>query len=154
MIALDDRQRLSRQASYPCTRLKWTCAANNIRPVKELDSYLDDHLAGSVSALELVAHWAHVHKDEPLGAFFAEIEREIKADQHKLRDVMRSLEIEESKMRQAGAWAAEKLGRARLIIAGDEAGRLGLVQTWEGLIMGVTGRNYCGAHWRRRSCHS
>lgn len=44
------------------------------------------------------------------------------------------------KARCAGAWAAEKLGRARLIIAGDEPGGLGLVLTLGGLIMGVTGK--------------
>ena len=108
--------------------------------MKELASYLNDHLAGSVSALELIDHWAHDQKGKPLGDFFAETEREIKADQDKLRDVMRSLEIEESKVRKAGAWAAEKLSRARLIIAGDESGSLGLVLTLEGLIMGVTGK--------------
>src|SRR5213596_3141263 len=64
----------------------------------------------------------------------------IKADQDTLRDVMRTLGIEESKVRQAGAWAAEKVGRARLMIAGDEQGSLGLVLTLEGLIMGVTGK--------------
>src|SRR4030095_4730518 len=53
---------------------------------------------------------------------------------------MRALGIEESKMRQAGAWVAEKVGRARLIIAGDEPGSLGLVLTLEGLIMGVFGK--------------
>ena len=53
---------------------------------------------------------------------------------------MRTLGIEESKVRQAGAWAAEKVGRARLMIAGDEQGSLGLVLTLEGLIMGVTGK--------------
>jgi hypothetical protein len=108
--------------------------------MKELDSYLNDHLAGSVSALELIAHWVDVQKGKPLAAFFAETEREIKADQDKLRDVMRSLGVEESKVRKAGAWAAEKLGRARLIIAGEESGRLGLVLTLEGLIVGVTGK--------------
>ena len=108
--------------------------------MKDLDSYLNDHLAGSVSALELIAHWVKVHKGEPLGSFFVEIEREIKADQDMLRDVMRTLGVEESKMRQAGAWVAEKVGRARLIVAGDEPGRLGLVLTLEGLIMGVTGK--------------
>ncbi len=108
--------------------------------MKELDSYLNDHLAGSVTALELIAHWVDVQKGQLLGAFFAETEREIKADQDKLRDVMRSLGIEESEVRRVGAWAAEKLGRARLIIAGDEPGKLGLVLTLEGLIVGVTGK--------------
>ena len=108
--------------------------------MKDLDSYLNDHLAGSISALELIAHWKHVHKGESLGRFFAETEREIKADQDTLRDVMRSLGVEESKLRQAGAWAAEKIGRARLMMAGDEPGRLGLVLTLEGLIMGITGK--------------
>src|SRR6266702_7382066 len=108
--------------------------------MKNLDSYLNDHLAGSVSALELIAHWADVHKDEPLGSFFVETQREIKADQDTLREVMRTLGVEESKVRKAGAWAAEKVGRARLMIAGDEQGSLGLVLTLEGLIMGVTGK--------------
>jgi len=108
--------------------------------MKDLDSYLNDHLAGSISALELLAHWVKVHKGEPLGSFFVKTEREIKADQDTLRDVMRTLGVEESKVRKASAWAAEKVGRARLIIAGDEQGSLGLVLTLEGLIMGVTGK--------------
>jgi hypothetical protein len=108
--------------------------------MKDLDSYLNDHLAGSISALELIAHWVEVHKGEPIGNFFAETEREIKADQDTLRDVMHILGIEESKVRQAAAWAAEKVGRARLMIAGDEQGSLGLVLTLEGLVMGVTGK--------------
>lgn len=108
--------------------------------MKELASYLNDHLAGSISALELIAYWGEAHKGEPLGRFFVETEREIKSDQEVLRDVMRTLGVEESKVRQAGAWVAEKVGRARLVIAGDEAGSLGLVLTLEGLIMGVTGK--------------
>ena len=90
--------------------------------------------------MEFIGHWTHVHKGEPLGGFLAETEAEIKADQDTLHDVMRSLGVEESKVRQAGAWAAEKVGRARLMIAGDEPGSLGLVLTLEGLIMGITGK--------------
>jgi hypothetical protein len=113
-----------------------------IHSMKDLESYLNEHLAGSVSALELIAHWAEAHKGEPLGSFFLEIEKEIKADQDVLRRVMRDLGIKESKVRKAGAWAAEKIGGARLIIAGDEPGGLGLVLTLEGLIMGVTGKRH------------
>ena len=110
------------------------------RCVKPLDSYLNDHLAGSVTALEILSHWARLHKRTALGAFLAATDAEIKTDQHTLRDVMRSLGIEESSVRKAGAWAAEKVGRARLMVAGDEPDSLGLVLTLEGLIMGVTGK--------------
>jgi hypothetical protein len=113
--------------------------------VKELDSYLNDHLAGSVSALELIAHWAQLYKGKPLGAFFTDIEAEIRADQSTLRDLMRSLGIEESNVRRVGAWVAEKVGRARFIIAGNAPEGLGLVLTLEGLIMGITGKKFL---WR------
>jgi len=53
---------------------------------------------------------------------------------------MRSLRIEESNVRQTGAWAAEEVGRVRLVIAGDATGSLGLVLTFESLIMGITGK--------------
>jgi hypothetical protein len=108
--------------------------------MKELDSYLNDHLAGSVSALELLEHWAHIHDEKPLGDFFRAVEVEIRADQKKLRDVMQSLRIDESNVRKAGAWAAEKIGRVPLMFAGDEPGSIELVLTLEGLIMGVTGK--------------
>jgi hypothetical protein len=108
--------------------------------MKELDSYLNDHLAGSVSALELIAHWARLYKGKPLGAFFTDIEAEIRADQDSLRNLMRSLRIEESNVRQAGAWLAEKVGRTRFMIAGNEPDGLGLVLTLEGLMIGITGK--------------
>jgi len=108
--------------------------------VKELDSYLNDHLAGSVSALELLEHWVRVHDGEQLADFFRDIKAEVRQDQEKLREVMHSLGIEESNVRQAGAWAAEKVGRVRLMIAGDEPRSVGLMLTLEGLIMGVTGK--------------
>jgi hypothetical protein len=108
--------------------------------MKELDSYLNDHLAGSVSALELLAHWAQLYEGKPLGAFFTDIEAEIRADQNSLRNLMRCLGIEESNVRRAGAWVAEKVGRARLMIAGDEPDGLGLMLTLEGLVIGITGK--------------
>jgi hypothetical protein len=108
--------------------------------MKELDSYLNDHLAGAVGALELIAHWEKLYQGKPLGAFFTDLQAEIKADQDRLRDLMRCLGVKESKVRHVGAWVAEKFGRARIVIAGDRPGSLGLVLTLEGLIMGITGK--------------
>ena len=101
---------------------------------------MNDHLAGSMSALELLEHWVRVHDGEQLVDFFRDIKAEVRQDQEKLREVMHSLGIEESNVRQAGAWAAEKVGRVRLMIAGDEPRSVGLMLTLEGLIMGVTGK--------------
>ena|SRR5436190_1420087 len=113
--------------------------------MKQLHSYLNDHLAGSVSALELLAHWKKLYNGKPLGAFFTDIRAEVQADRDTLRDLMHFLEIEESNVRQAGAWAAEKVGRARFMIAGDEPDSLGLMLALEGLIMGITGKKFL---WR------
>ena len=108
--------------------------------MKELASYFNDHLAGSVGAMELLEHWARLHEGKPLGVFFSRIRTEIGADQNTLRNMMDSLGIEESNVRKAGAWAAEKAGRARLMIAGNEPGSLGLILTLEGLVLGITGK--------------
>ena len=105
--------------------------------MKNLDAYLNDHLAGSVAALELIEHWRGEHKDEALGDVFLRLETDIRADQDRLREVMRSLGIGESTVRQTGAWAAEKMARLRLKIAGDQPG---LVLALEGLIMGILGK--------------
>jgi hypothetical protein len=113
--------------------------------VKDLDSYLNDHLAGSVAALELIAHCAHLYKGRPVGGFFTKMYAQIATDQSTLRNLMSRLGIEESKVRQAGAWAGEKLGRALLAIAGNEPDGLGLLLALEGLIMGIVGK---GLLWR------
>ena len=97
---------------------------------------MNDHLAGAVAALELLADLREQHKDEPLGNVFGTLKVDIDADKEQLREVMRSLGIEESTIRQTGAWAAEKVARARLKIAGDQPG---LVLALEGLIMGING---------------
>jgi hypothetical protein len=105
--------------------------------MKALDGYLNDHLAGSVAALELIEHWRDEYKDEPIGNFFESLKTDIEADKEMLRQVMQSLGIGESTVRQTGAWAAEKVARVRLKIAGDQPG---LVLVLEALIMGIMGK--------------
>ena len=108
--------------------------------MKELDSYLNDHLAGSVGAIELVDHWSKLCDGKPLATFLADLKKDIEADQRTLRELMRALGTKESSIRPAGAWVAEKFSRARFAIAGDEIGGLGLVLTLETLVMGITGK--------------
>lgn len=116
--------------------------------MKDLDSYLNDHLAGSVGALKLIGHCAQLYRGKRLGAFFMKLQTQIGADQNVLRDLMTHLGIEESKVRQAGALVGEKLGVALLAIAGNEPDGLGLLLILETLIMGITGK---GLLWRALS---
>lgn len=108
--------------------------------MKELDSYLNDHLAGSVGALELIDHWSNLYDGKPLATFLADLRKGIEADQETLRELMRTLGIKEGSVRPAGAWVAEKFSRARFAIAGDEIGGLGLVLALETMVMGITGK--------------
>ena len=105
--------------------------------MKNLEIYLNDHLAGAAAALELLANLREQHKNEPFADFLGALEADIDADKDVLRELMRAFRIEESAVRQTGAWAAEKVARARLKIAGDQAG---LVLALEGLIMGINGK--------------
>jgi len=116
--------------------------------MKELDSYLNDHLAGSVGALELIGHCAHLYKGKSLGVFFADMKAQIGADQETLRNLMHRLGIEESKARQAGAWAGEKVSRALFTLAGNKSDGVGVLLVLEALVMGVSAKRLL---WRALS---
>lgn len=108
--------------------------------MKELDSYLNDHLAGSVGALELLDHLIKLYDCRPLAKFFARLRKEIEADQKTLQKLMRTLGTKQGSIRRAGAWVAEKFSRAGLAIAGDEVGGLDLLLALETLEMGISGK--------------
>jgi hypothetical protein len=108
--------------------------------MKELAAYLNDHLAGSIAAIELLDHLAKEFDGRPLGTFFREVCDDVRADQDVLRELMKTLEIEESSLRKAGAWIMEKFGQTKFDVAGNEAGGLGLLQALEGLALGITGK--------------
>ena len=107
---------------------------------KHLGTYLNDHLAGSVAALELIEYLSKNYPDTKLETFFADLHVDISADQEVLRDLLRTFEKGESTVRKAGAWIAEKLGRAKLGISEMEVRGTGLLEALEGLVLGITGK--------------
>ena len=76
--------------------------------------YLQDHLAGSVAGLELIGRARRENRDNELGAFLEELEREVDRDQRTLLDVMAAVGVEPSRLKNGLAWAAEKAGRLKL----------------------------------------
>jgi hypothetical protein len=104
-----------------------------------LAAYLNDHLAGSVAAIELIERAVSAHKGTPLGRFLLGLQNEIEADQDSLRDLLRRLGAGESRLKQAGAWLSEKASRIKLS-GPDEASPLALLETLETLALGVQGK--------------
>ncbi len=107
---------------------------------EDLAIYLKDHYAGAVGALELLDHLSKAHGDDPLGAFFTGLHADVEADHKQLHNLMEVLEIEESSVRNTGAWMAEKLGRAKLGFSAGEDSKLRLLQSLESLYIGITGK--------------
>jgi hypothetical protein len=107
--------------------------------VKQLAAYLNDHVAGAVSAIELLTHLIEAHKGTPLEKFFAELRTDIETDLEVLRKLLQRFS-KESAIRKAGAWISEKIARIKIKGAGEEAGELGLVQALEILVLGITGK--------------
>lgn len=119
--------------------------------VAQLSVYLNDHLAGSVAALELLEHVGKNYPDTTLEPFCAEMHAEISADQDVLRDLLHTFEEKESAVRKAGAWVAEKLGRVKLGLSENDVSGTGLLEALEGLTLGVTGKQLL---WRALSAAS
>lgn len=104
---------------------------------ERLHTYLNDHLAGSVAAIELLDDLIEHHSEDRFGKTFRDLRDEIEADQESLRDLIRKLGAKESAMRKAGAWLAEKFTRVKIGDADDSAG---LLQALEALALGITGK--------------
>jgi hypothetical protein len=108
--------------------------------VRQLISYLNDHLAGSVSAVELLDHLVKTHEEQPLAKFLQELRVDVVADQDVLKKIVQRFNANQSALRKAGAWLVEKVGRAKLSMAGQKKRQLGLVEALEVLVLGITGK--------------
>lgn len=109
------------------------------KSTRHLHTYLNDHLAGSVAALELLDHLIEHHEANPLEKFFRDLRTEISTDQETLRTLIRKLGAEESSVRKAGAWIAQKIGQIK-IGPSDAEDRFGLLQALEALALGISGK--------------
>lgn len=114
-------------------------------PTESLITYLNDHLAGSVAALELVEHLVGLTKGTQRERFFLVLSQEIKQDQDTLRNLLQELGGAESKARQAAAWLTEKLGEVKLRLDDRGEGELRLLEALETLALGIQGK---AALWR------
>ena len=102
-------------------------------------TYLNDHLAGSVGAIELVERAIEENAGTLLARRLEEILKEIRKDQAVLQDLIERLGSKENRLKKAGAWLAEKAGRVKLGGTGDP-GELARLELLETLAMGIHGK--------------
>jgi UDP-glucose 4-epimerase len=105
---------------------------------ENLSVYLCYHHAGSVGALELVDELIRSKPSTELETFLKELRNEIQADQDTLKKLMDNLGVSESMLKSATAWVMEKAGRLKLHTVNESD--LGLLQSLEGLVLGITGK--------------
>jgi hypothetical protein len=109
-----------------------------------LQTYLNDHLAGSVMAIELGERTIRENEGGPVAGRLSPLVERIREDQTVLKGVIERLGTGESSLKKAGAWLAEKAGRVKLG-GTDEPGELSRLEVLEMLTTGVHGKR---ALWR------
>ena len=105
-----------------------------------LASYLNDHLAGSAAAVELVERIKANNEGTSLAAHLEGLAREIEADRDTLGEVMERLGVVRSTPKQVVGKVMETLSRLRLnekVTGGPEISRLMELET---LSLGIEGK--------------
>jgi hypothetical protein len=108
-------------------------------PNPHMETYLNDHLAGSVVALELLADLEKTHPGE-LQRFFAELRQDIEADRDELVALMQRLGVGVGRTRRVAAWLAEKAAELKLRLDDKAGGNFRLFESSELISLGIEGK--------------
>ena len=110
-----------------------------------LTTYLNDHLAGSVAAVELLDRLIENAEMADVRDVLTGLRVEIGDDQRTLEGVLHQMGGETSALRSLGGWLAEKAGHLKLLIDDQERGTLERLEALELLMLGIHGKR---ALWR------
>ncbi|TDU69242.1 hypothetical protein EI77_02890 [Prosthecobacter fusiformis] len=102
-----------------------------------LTTYLKDHLAGSVAAIELLDHLITLYAGRPEADQMKGLKSEVAGDQELLKSLLDRYETHENLLKKAGAWIAEK---GLQIKVKSSEGDLGLLISLEVLVLGIEGK--------------
>jgi hypothetical protein len=108
---------------------------------EHLATYLNDHLAGATAAIELLDQLEKAHAGESLAGVIAGLHADIEADRHELEDLMKRLDISESRTRKVSAWLTEKVAELKLRFDDPAGGALRLFESLEALSLGIEGKH-------------
>jgi len=107
---------------------------------KYLRIYMQDHLAGSTTGLELARRTAGANEGTDYGPPLAKIVDQIASDRRQLENIIRDLGFGADKLKNMAAWGLEKVGRLKLNGELTSYSPLSRVVELEGLLTGITGK--------------
>jgi hypothetical protein len=107
---------------------------------ERLSIYLNDHLAGSTVALELLDDLCARFPDSEIANVAESVKKDVTADRRELESIMSRLHVEQSTIRKASAWANEKLLRAKMYLDDSKTGPLRLLEAIEAISLGIEGK--------------
>jgi hypothetical protein len=105
-----------------------------------LATYLADHLAGSVIAIEILEHLAKSYPEEKLRTFFGDLLGDIAADREELESLVKRLDVSVGVFRSTVAWFTEKAARLKLRLDDVGDGSLRLLEASELVATGIDGK--------------
>ena len=106
--------------------------------MEKLGTYLNDHLTGSIVALDLARRRGSAQGDDEIGAFLRSFVHEVERDQQSLRSIMETLRTPPRISREFFGTATSWLDSIRGTL--NLPGAPNLVRDVEVLIMGVRGK--------------
>jgi hypothetical protein len=107
---------------------------------KHTSTYLQDHLAGSTAAIELLEN---LEKNSLTGndkLLIAKLLEEIQADRQELENLMQRWNVSTQTLRSAVAWLSEKALRVKLRLDDFKGDQLGLLESFEIVATGIHGK--------------
>jgi hypothetical protein len=110
-----------------------------------LATYLNNHLAASVGALDLLSSLETTQAETDIARVASELRNEIEAEQQELENVMERLQITKNRPHQAIGWLGEKFTQIKLHLDDSNDGPLYLLESLELLLIGIEGKR---ALWR------
>lgn len=103
-------------------------------------TYLSDHMAGAVAAVELLERLEKAHAGTPLERILSDLRADIHSDRRELEALIGRLGIEASAGRKAAAWLAETMTEIKMRVDDTPKGPLRLLESVEAVSIGIEGK--------------
>jgi hypothetical protein len=107
---------------------------------QDLQRYLNDHLAGSAGAVQLIDSLATRQEDPAEADFFHSLKAKVEADREQLRELLTRAGLEESSGLQIAGKLTAGASKLKLKWEGMEPGELGMLEALEMLALGIQGK--------------